>query len=332
MKALILKKPGNISSNLLSLVDLKKPKPSKNEVLVKVDMCGLCHTDLHIAKGELEQHKSPIILGHQAVGTVESTGESVKGFTKGDRVGVTWINSTCGKCKFCVLGLENLCDKAQFTGYDVNGGFAEYLTVNKEYAMKIPDSINNEHAAPLLCAGIIGYRGLLLSGINKKGTLGIFGFGASASIIIQIAKYWKCDIFVFTRSEKHKKLAKSLGATWVGSSEEKSPRKMNAAILTAPIGSLFPVALNNLEKNGTAVSINIHMSKIPEIDYNSQLYPERVMRGVANYTKKDAEGLLSFAEQIPIKTQIEKFKLKDVNKALQLLDKSEINGTAVVKI
>jgi propanol-preferring alcohol dehydrogenase len=332
MKAMLLKAPRPIEEKPLVEAEVEKPTPGPKEVRLKILACGICHTDLHIVEGELSSMKLPVIPGHQIVGVVESTGRNVTRFKVGNKVGVAWLNSTCGKCEFCLKGKENLCEKVRFTGYDVNGGYTEYTTVSQDFAYSIPKEFSDIEAAPLLCAGVIGFRALRLSEIEKGGRLGLFGFGASAHIVIQIAKYWGCQIYVFTRGEDHRKLARDLGAVWAGGAEETPPAKVQSAIIFAPAGRLVPDALRVLEKGGTLALAGIYMTPIPEMDYQEHLYYEKTVRSVANSTRKDAEDLLKLAGEIPIHTEVQEFSLEEANRALLLLKQGKIQGAGVLKV
>lgn len=331
MKGMVLKRIDNIENNPLQLSEIEIPEPSSDEVLIKISFCGICHTDLHVIEGELPPRKIPLVPGHQIVGVVEKTGENVKKLKKGDRVGVAWLHSSCGKCKYCLKGMENLCDSPEFTGYTVDGGYAEYTVSKEEFTYKIPESFSDMDSAPLLCAGIIGYRSFKISNVKEGENIGLYGFGASAHIVLQIAKFFKCKVFVFSRSEKHRKLAQELGADWVGASREKPPEELDSAIIFAPAGELYIDALRVLRKGGTVVSAGIYMSPIPSFPYDL-LYHEKVMRSVSNSTREDAIELLSLAPKIPIRTHVELFPLEEANVALQLLKKGGINGAGVLKI
>ena len=332
MKAMILKEPCPIDEKPLIIAEVEKPAPEPKEVRLKILTCGICHTDLHVVEGELPPKKLPIIPGHQIVGIVESVGRKVTRFRIGDKVGVAWLNYTCGKCEFCLKGKENLCEKARFTGYDADGGYAEYTVVSEDFAYPIPKGFSGIEAAPLLCAGVIGFRALRLSEIEKGGRLGLFGFGASAHIVIQIAKYWGCQVYVFTRSEEHRKLARDLGAVWAGGAEDTPPTKMQSAIIFAPAGKLVLDALRVLEKGGTLALAGIYMTPIPEMNYQEHLYYEKTVRSVANSTRKDVEDLLKLAAEIPIHTEVQEFALEEANRALLLLKQGKIQGAGVLRV
>jgi len=331
MKAALLLKPSPIETQPLVLTDYPAPKPGPKEILIRVKVCGLCHTDLHTVEGELALPKLPLIPGHQIVGFVEGKGKEVGRFQEGDRVGVPWLFSTCGKCEYCREGNENLCDEARFTGLHADGGYAQYCVVGQDFAYPLPSEYTDLQAAPLLCAGVVGYRALRLSTIKPGERLGLYGFGASAHIAIQVAIHWGCEVYVFTRSEEHRSLARSLGAAWTGRAEDEPSKKLHSAILFAPDGRLVHDALRSLRKGGTVALAGIHMSSIPEMAY-SLIYHERGVRSVANSTRRDATDLLSLAPRIPIRTEVEAFPLEQANKALLLLKESKIRGAAVLTI
>ncbi|MCI0528275.1 MAG: zinc-dependent alcohol dehydrogenase family protein [Nitrospira sp.] len=332
MKAMLLKTPQPVEANPLVLSNLPTPSPGSGEILVRTRACGVCHTDLHTAEGEILGTKMPIIPGHQVVGYVEKLGSGVRRFKRGNRVGIPWLYKTCGRCTDCLTGHENLCGGAQFTGYHVNGGYAQYIVVSEPFACTIPDKYDDYQAAPLLCAGIIGYRAIRISELKPEEKLGLFGFGASAHIVIQIAKHWGCHVYVFSRSDGHRKLAEQLGAAWTGSSEQSPPVPLDRAILFAPAGRLILDALRNLRRGGTLAIAAVYLDRIPEMDYTTHLYGERTIRSVTASTRKDGEELLSLATQIPIHTQIQTFPLQDANQALQLLKAGKINGAGVLEI
>lgn len=331
MKAMVLNRPDAIENEPLKLTELSVPEPGDDEILIRVQACGVCHTDLHTVEGELDLPKLPLIPGHQTVGVVERTGKNVKTHSEGDRVGLTWLNSACGRCEYCRQGLENLCDNSRFNGLDVNGGYAQYVVAPAAYAFPLPENFPDLQAAPLLCAGVIGYRSLRLSEIQSGQNLGLYGFGASAHVCIQIARYWGCKVYVFTRSEEHRRHARELGAVWTGGAEDTPPELMDGSIIFAPAGWIVPEALRVLKKGGTLAINAIYMSPIPEIRYD-QIYFEKTVRSVANLTRQDAEELLQLAVEIPIKTDIEVYSLEEANRVLQRLKRSEIRGAAVLKI
>lgn len=322
-----------IDRNPLELVDIPVPEPGPEEILIRNKVCGVCHTDLHTVEGELPQVKLPIVPGHEVVGIVEKRGENASRFSEGDRVGVAWLFYACGECEFCLRGNENLCITPRFTGCSVNGGFADYMVVPEKFAYVIPERlIDDTEAAPLLCAGIIGYRALRLSEIKPGQRLGLYGFGASAHLAIQVALYWECEIYVFSRSEAHRALARKLGASWTGTSKDEPPSKLHSSIIFAPVGELVLDALSVLEKGGTVALAGIYMSPIPEMDYMKYLYQERTLRSVANATRQDGEELLRIAAEIPIRPVTQVFILEEANKALLVLKAGKINGAAVLQI
>lgn len=315
----------------LAAQDVPAPEIGDTGVLIRVHACGVCHTDLHIVEGELAQKKSPLIPGHQIVGTIERAGSKVVHHRPGDRVGVAWLYWTDGVCEYCTNGQENLCPNAKFTGYDVDGGYAEYVAVPSEFVYSIPKHFSDESAAPLMCAGVIGFRALRLSGVKPGERLGLFGFGASAHIILQVARHRGCEVYVFSRNEHHRKLARQLGAAWTGSADLVPPHLLHGAISFAPVGDLVPKALAVLRKGGTLALAGITMTAIPSFDY-TLLYHERTILSVANSTRQDALDFLKIAAEIPVKTNVEVFDLADANRALRLLKASEIDGAAVLKV
>jgi len=330
MKAMLLRKPRPVEQSPLEAVDLPIPTYGDDDLLLRVRVCGICHTDLHTAEGEITG-KLPIVLGHQIVGLVEKVGTNVRDFRVGDRVGVPWLHHTCGECEFCRSDRENLCVNAQFTGFHVNGGYAEYAVALAAFAVRIPDNFDDAHAAPLLCAGIIGYRTLRLSSVRPQQMLGLYGFGASAHIAIQIARRWGCEVYVATRGAEHQQLAKELGATWVGRAEDVPSDTLHAAVMFAPAGTLVPEALRALRKGGTLALGGIYMTPIPEMKYEL-LYHERIVRSVANATRGDAQQLMQLAGQIPIRTEVRTFPLADANRALVALKQSEIHCAGVLMV
>ena len=332
MKAIVLESPSRIEESPLKLADIPIPDPEPVRVLVKVSACGICHTDLHQVEGELPMQRAPVVPGHQIVGTVTHLGNGVTRLKKGDRIGMAWLHDTCGKCPHCMEGRENLCSKARFTGYDVNGGYAEYTTVHEDFAYPIPEGFPDLSAAPLLCAGIIGYRALRLCAIKKGGILGLYGFGASAHVAIQVAKYWGCRIFVFSRGEGHRELGLKLGAEWAGTIDQDPPAKIQSSIIFAPAGPIVPRALEHLDKGGTLATAGIYMTPIPEIDYDTHLYHEKTLRSVANSTRRDGVELLKLAAEIPIETTVATYILEKAQQALLDLKQGKINGAAVLKV
>jgi propanol-preferring alcohol dehydrogenase len=331
MLAAILRSPAPIETNPLVLTDVPKPVPKGQQVLVRVSACGICRTDLHVIEGELPQRRSPITPGHQVVGIIEAGGDQAKAHAIGTRVGIAWLHSTDGTCEYCQTGKENLCDHPTFTGYTVDGGYAEYALAEESFVYPIPEGFADLQAAPLLCAGIIGFRSLRLSGIGRGGRLGLYGFGAAASVAIQVARYWGAEVYASTRDKRHQKLALQLGAVWAGGTFAEPPKKLDSAIIFAPAGEIVPAALKALKKGGTLALGGIHMSEIPPMDYNL-LYQERVVRSVANNTRQDGHDFLRIASQIPIRTEIEVFPLEQANRALNALKNDAIRGAAVLKI
>jgi alcohol dehydrogenase, propanol-preferring len=331
MKACLLRVPARIETNPLVLRDIPVPEPAAGEVLVRVSYCGVCRTDLHIIEGELKPRKTPIVPGHQVVGVVEKLGEGAHKFQLGARIGVAWLHHTDGTCEYCRSGAENLCDAPSFTGYTVNGGYAEYIIAPEDFVYAIPEGFSDQQAAPLLCAGIIGFRSLRMSGIKRGGKLGFYGFGAAAHVAIQVARHWGVEVYAATRDASHQKLATQLGAVWTGGTFDEPPVKLDASIVFAPAGSIVPPALNALRKGGTLVLGGIHMSSISSFDYDL-IYHERVMRSVANNTRKDGEDFLRVAAEIPIQTHVELFPLADANRALNALKNDAISGAAVLQI
>jgi propanol-preferring alcohol dehydrogenase len=329
---MVLEKQAPAEANPLRSADVPMPQPGGGEVRVGVRACGLCRTDLHTVEGDLKLKKSPIVPGHQIVGVVDALGSGVRGLREGDRVGVAWGYSTCGECRYCRRGLENLCDGGRFTGWDADGGYAEAMIVSEDFAYPIPAGFSDLEVAPLLCAGIVGYRSFRLSNAQRGDRVGLYGFGASAHIILQVARYWGCEVYVFTRTPGHQQLAREMGATWVGRAEETPPEPLDAAVIFAPVGSLVLEALRVLRKGGTVSLADITMSPIPAIDYDRLLYHERSIRSVANATRQDAREFLQLAVEIPVRTATEIFRLEEANQALQALKQSRIRGAGVLRI
>jgi len=330
MKAMILRSPRPAEESPLEMADLSLPEVGAEEIRLRVRACGICHTDLHTVEGDLPLPKLPVVPGHQVVGIVDAVGEKVSRFTIGQRVGVPWLYRTCGTCEFCQRGLENLCRQARFTGLHADGGYAEAMVVHQDFAYPLPESFSDAAAAPLLCAGIIGYRALRLSGVQPGDRLGMWGFGASAHITLQVARHWGCEVYVFTRGEGHRRLARELGAAWAGGAGDDPPAPVHGGIIFAPAGHLVPQALRVLERGGTLALAGVTMTPIPELDYDRLLYWERVVRSVANFTRQDATDFLQLAAQIPVQTTVQTFPLDAANEALLALKRGQINGAAVL--
>ena len=298
---------------------------------MRVHACGVCRTDLHVVEGELAPRKSPIVPGHQVVGVVEDRGPEAARFPIGARVGVPWLHRTCGVCSFCRSGRENLCERAEFTGWTVDGGYAEHVVAPEDFVYPLPEGFADLHVAPLLCAGIIGFRTLRLSGVQPGGSLAMYGFGAAAHVAIQVARHWKIEVYAISRDARHRQLALDLGAVWAGGSEDEPPKPVDAALIFAPAGELVIAALRALKRGGTVALGGIHMSPIPPLDY-TLLYHERVIRSVANNTRADGEDFLRIAAEIPIHTQVQEFGLEEANEALAALKNDAIRGAAVLRV
>jgi propanol-preferring alcohol dehydrogenase len=327
MRAMLFEKAGEP----LRHVDLPTPRPGRDQVLLRVGACAVCRTDLHIIDCELTQPKLPLIAGHEIVGTVVALGENASRFHLGDRVGVPWLGWTCGECSYCINEQENLCDRAQFTGYTLDGGYAEYVVADDRYCFAIPDGYSDAQSAPLLCAGLIGYRSLVKAGNAKR--LGLYGFGAAAHIVAQVARYQHRDVYAFTRpgDAEGQKFARDLGAGWAGASNESPPTELDAAIIFAPAGALVPQALQSVRKGGIVVCGGIHMSDIPSFPY-SLLWQERSICSVANLTRRDAEEFMALAPKVPVQTETEIFALEDANVALSRLRDGQVKGAAVLVV
>lgn len=327
MRAMVLSEP----NRPLRQLDIAMPEPGPDQLLIRVIACGVCRTDLHIIDGELNRPNLPLVMGHEIIGTVVKKGLKVERFSIGDRVGVPWLGYTCGKCKYCCSGKENLCDSAGFTGYTIDGGYAEYTKADQRFCFHIPDFYSDAEAAPLLCAGLIGYRSLVMAGDAEH--LGIYGFGAAAHIVAQVAKYRGQKIYAFTRpgDNEGRQFALELGAEWAGDSTMQPPHSLDAAILFAPAGELVPLSLSALAKGGTVVCAGIHMSDIPSFPY-SILWGERSICSVANLTRRDGEKFLGLAPKVPVRTEVETFPLAEANEALARLKGGRIRGAAVLVI
>jgi len=327
--AALIRTPGPIATGPLTMAGVTDPLPRAGEILLDVRACAACRTDLQLAEGDIAAKHLPLIPGHQVVGRVAALGEGVTGWQVGERAGVAWLGSACGHCRYCAAGLENLCPEARFTGWDRDGGFAEQMTVDAGFALRLPDDFDDLAVAPLLCGGVIGYRALKVSGIEPGGKLGLFGFGASALLAIQVAVHRGCEVFVATRSEAEQERARSLGAVWAGGYDEPVPAELDAAVTFAPAGSVVVAALRAI-RPGATVAINaIHLDRIPEFSYDL-LWRERSLKSVANFTRADAAEFLALAAEIPIRTVIETHPLTDANLALQRIASGEVQGAAVL--
>lgn len=332
MRAMVLSQLAPIESAPLRLEEVKTPEPGEGELLLQVKACGICHTDLHTVEGDLPRVKLPVIPGHQVVGEVVKLGAGCSLYKPGDLAGVAWLYSTCGRCQFCLSNRENLCLEAQFTGYDVNGGYAEFIVVPEKFAYALPARAEAAELAPLLCAGIIGFRALRLSEVKRGGRLALIGFGASAHITLQVALYLGCEVFVFSRSEAHRRLAREMGASWAGTLVDTPPRPVDGVIVFAPAGEVVPRALEIVDKGGVVALAGITMSAIPPLNYEKHLYHEKILRSVANSTRQDGREFLEIAARIPVRAKVEQFPLKEANQALQRLKKGSINGAGVLII
>jgi len=328
MKAAILSSPGPIADRPLQIVDVADPRLRAGHLLLRVRACGVCRTDLHIVEGDLSPKQLRIIPGHQIVGEV------VDGATDnlriGSRVGVSWIGGTDGTCPYCLKGMENLCDSPTFTGYTVAGGYAEYAFARNDFVFPLPESLDDLHAAPLLCAGIIGFRSLRVAGVQPGERVGLFGFGASAHLVIGVLQAWKCEVYVSTRGASHRKLAESLGATWVGAVTDKPPVELDRAVTFAPSGDVVIAALSSLRKGGVVAINAIHLDRIPQFDYDTLLWGERQIRSVANMTRDDARDFLALAPQIGLQPKVTVFPLDEANEALLAVKNDAIDGAAVI--
>lgn len=330
MKAMILDAPAPIHSRPLRLVELADPVPGPGEIRVRVHACAICRTDLHVIEGELASRRAPLVPGHQIVGVVESRGAEARRFELGARVGIAWLRRTCGACRYCAAGKENLCEASQYTGWTHDGGYAELAVVDERFAYCVPDAFGDGEATPLLCAGIIGYRALARSGLAARGRLGLYGFGSSAHIVLQLARARGAEVYVCTRGESHQALARRLGATWVGGTTDVPPVKLDAAINFTPVGDVVPAAMAALDKGGVLACAGIYMSDVPPLRYESELFYEKEIRSVTANTRADGEGLLRDAAAIPIRPEITCFALEEANEALVRLADDRIDGTGVL--
>lgn len=331
MQAMVLNQSGRIEDSPLQWSEVANPVPGQGQVRLRVHACGVCHTDLHTVEGELRPPSLPVIPGHQIIGVVDVLGADAHRWQVGQRLGVGWLAWTCGQCQFCTAGLENLCPQARFTGLHADGGYAQYVVVHEDFAYPVPAQFTDLEAAPLLCAGIIGYRALRLCGIQPGGRLGLYGFGASAHIAIQVARHWGCQVYVFSRVAEHRRLAEELGAEWTGLAEDSSPVPLDAGVIFAPAGRVVPLALAHLRPGGTLAINAVYMTPIPELAYQL-IYGERTLRSVANFTRQDAHEFLPLAAAIPVRTEVEVFALRDANRALRRLREGRIRGSSVLAV
>ena len=332
MRAMLLEGPAPIAASPLRLATIAMPEPAPGEVRIAVRACAVCRTDLHLVEGDLPLSRRPLVLGHQAVGVVEALGDGATRFRRGDRVGLAWLRSTCGACRFCAAGRENLCEAATYTGWTHDGGYAEACCVPEACAYALPAVWTDVEAAPLLCAGIIGYRALRRSEVARGGTLALYGFGSSAHVTLQIARHWGCEVFVSTRDARHRALARELGAAWVGGPGERLPAPASAAIIFAPAGELVPVALRDLDKGGTVALAGIHMSELPAMAYEPHLFWEKTLRSVTANTRADGEALLAEAAAIPLRPRVTRHPLDAANRVLADLRGDRLQGTAVLSL
>jgi len=330
MRAIVVNAPGPIEGNPLALIEREQPQPGRGEILVRVKACGVCRTDLHVAEGDLPPKHPQIIPGHEVVGIVEGLGPGCSRLQPGVRVGIAWLRETCGRCKHCQSGAENLCPDARFTGWDHDGGYSEFATVREDFAYPLPDALADREVAPLLCAGIIGYRAIKRAGVQPGGTVGLYGFGGSAHLALQVLKHWKCRIFVMSRGGVHQELARALGADWVGSAEEPPPAPLDSAILFAPAGNLVLPALEALDRGGILAVAGIYLTPIPQLDYERHLFYEKELRSVTANTRADGIEFLKLAAEIPIRAETVAMSLDQANHALQMLKHDELSGAAVL--
>ncbi|HEX7319698.1 MAG TPA: zinc-dependent alcohol dehydrogenase family protein [bacterium] len=331
MKAMVLEKQQPLESSPLKLKDVPVPEPQAGEVRIKISVCGVCRTDLHICESELPAHKMPVIPGHQIIGLIDKPGESVRKYKTGDRVGVPWLYKTCGKCKYCLMGKENLCADAMFTGYDADGGFAEYMIAPENFIYPVPQQYSDPQAAPLFCAGVIGYQAFNATGLENSGKLGLFGFGSSAHILIQVAVHKGLEVYVVSRTKSELDLAKKLGAEWTGSNIDSLKTFLDAAIVFAPSGELIVKALDKIDKGGKVVAAGIYATPLPGFDY-SAIGPEKCLCSIANTTRESVRVFLKAASEFKIKIEINEYKLTDANKALMKIKHSKVSGSTVLII
>ncbi|MEO0185990.1 MAG: zinc-dependent alcohol dehydrogenase family protein [candidate division WOR-3 bacterium] len=331
MKAMVLEKQNILENHPLKLKEIPTSEPQGAEIRLKINVCGVCRTDLHIVEGELPAHKMPVIPGHQIVGRVDKLGEDAKKYKLGDRLGIPWLYKTCGKCRYCKSGRENLCNNPMFTGYDADGGFAEYVIVEEDFAYPLPENYNDIEVAPLLCAGVIGYQAFKATGLKDSGSLGLFGFGSSAHILLQLCNHLGIEVYVVSRTEKELKLAEKLGAKWTGRIDDDMETLLDAVIVFAPSGELLVRALEKIVKGGIVVSAGIYTTPLPGFDY-SHIYPEKTLTSVAHTSRQNVRGFLSLAGNFKIRTEINEYRLEDANQALLNIKYSMVSGSSVLMI
>lgn len=324
--------PAPIETNPLHNIELERPWPKAHELLVRVRVCGVCRTDLHVAEGDLPPKHDRIVPGHEIVGEVVEIGEGCRRFSPGERIGIAWLRQTCGVCAYCRRQQENLCPNALFTGWDRNGGYAQWTSVHEDFAYRLPPALTDDQLAPLLCAGIIGYRAIKRAEVRPGATVGLYGFGGSAHLALQVLQHWNCRVFVMTRGGKHHELAKEMGADWIGIAEEPPPAPLDSAILFAPAGNLVVAALQALDRGGILAVAGIYLSAIPPLDYQRHLFYEKELRSVTANTRRDGEEFLKIAGEIPIRTRALAMPLDDANLALRKLKHDELQGAAVLRI
>lgn len=332
MRAVVVQSPAPIEINPLQATERERPLAGSGEILVRVRACGVCRTDLHVTEGDLPPKHPQIIPGHEVVGVVDQVGNGCSRFKPGDRVGIAWLRETCGQCKYCLRNDENLCPNARFTGWDHDGGYAEFATVREDFAYSLPGAIPDEEIAPLLCAGIIGYRAIKRADIKPGDTVGLYGFGGSAHLAIQVLRHWNCRVFVMSRGGGHQEMAHELGAEWVGSADEPPPAPLDAAILFAPAGNLVLPALTALDRGGILSVAGIYLSSIPTLDYEKHLFYEKELRSVTANTRRDGEEFMKVAGEIPIRSHTVPMELGDANRALRMLKHDELKGAAVLRV
>ncbi|HJO23512.1 MAG: zinc-dependent alcohol dehydrogenase family protein [Myxococcota bacterium] len=332
MRAMELSRAAPVETRPLRAVDCEVPVPMPDEVRVRVEVCGVCRTDLHVVEGDLEVRRSAVIPGHQVIGRVDARGDAAGRFRLGERVGIAWLRRACGNCRFCARGDENLCLTPQFTGWDADGGYAEFAVVPEDFAYPLPEALVPHEAAPLLCAGIIGYRAWKSAAVPSGGRIGLWGFGGSAHITIQVARHFGCEVYVFSRGDEHRELAEELGAAWVGASFDTPPYPLDGAILFAPAGELVPPALAALDRGAGLAIAGIHLSDVPPLGYEAHLFHERSLRSVTANTREDGRELLALASEIPLRPHTTTYPLEAANEALVELKNDRVRGAAVLEV